>query len=427
MLNGEKLWCTNGTIADILVVMARHESDGKISGFIVEADWSGVTVEHKCTFMGLKGIENGVITFKEVRVPKENLLWERGKGLKLALTTLNTGRLALPASSLGAAKVCLEISRRWAKERQQWGQAIGKHEAIGHKLADMTAEIFAMESVADLAACMADQGYDIRLEAAVAKLYNTEAGWRIADDTFQIRSGRGYETADSLRARGEAAVPVERIFRDSRINLIFEGSSEIMRLFIAREAVDKHLKVAGDLIDPDIPASKKLSKIPGIIGFYVRWYPSQWLGWTRWPKFREFGALAKHMRFVARTSRRLARNIVHGMVRYGGKLQHKQAFLFRVVDIGANLFAMAATISRATKLARQGNPDAGSVADLFCRNARRRVRRLHTDLWHNDDARKYRFAREVLEDRYDWVEKGIIGLNLEPGQTLTPQSTSNLI
>lgn len=426
ILNGEKLWTTNGTIADLFVVMAKHEDD-KISAFIVEADWPGVAVEHRCHFMGLKGIENGVITFQDVRVPKENLLGQRGKGLKLALTTLNTGRLALPASAVGAAKTCLEISRRWAKERVQWGQPIGKHEAIAQKISDMAAQIFAMESVIDLASSMADQDLDIRLEAAVAKLYNTEAEWQIVDDTMQIRSGRGYETADSLRARGEAGIPVERILRDSRINLIFEGSSEIMRLFIAREAVDKHLEVAGELIDPKKSLGDKLSQFPKIAGFYAKWYPTRWIGWSRWPQHQEFGKLSGHLGFVERHARQLARNIFHGMVTYGGKLQHKQAFLFRAVDIGAELFAMAATISRATKLADQGQEDAVQVADLFCRNARRKIEHLAHQLWANDDDEKYRFARAVLADQYTWLEDGGIGLQMETGKTMAPESATDLI
>jgi alkylation response protein AidB-like acyl-CoA dehydrogenase len=416
VLNGEKLWCTNGTIAELLVVMART-GPKRITAFIVDTDWPGVEVVQRLHFMGLKAIENGIIRFTDVKVPVENVLWGEGKGLKLALITLNTGRLTLPASAVAGAKRALEISRRWAAERVQWGAPIGRHDAIAQKLGRMAADIFAMEAVSDLASLLADRGgADIRLEAAMAKMWNTEVGWRIVDDALQIKGGRGYETADSLRSRGERPEAIERMMRDYRINLIFEGSSEIMRLFIAREAVDTHLRVAGDLIDPKAPMGKKISALLRSGAYYASWYPRLYLGWGRVPRYGEFGSLATHVRFVDRSCRRLARTLFHCMVRFGPKLEKRQAVLGRLVEIGAELLAITAACSRAQAIAKRSGAEPGDegasaieLADVFSRHARRRVEERFAAVFDNDDLATYGLAQEVLRGEHGWLESGIVG------------------
>jgi alkylation response protein AidB-like acyl-CoA dehydrogenase len=415
LITGDKLWCTNGTRAELLVVMARTPDrlvDGKarkqITAFIVEANSPGVEVIERLRFMGLKGIENGFMRFTNVRVPRENILWGEGRGLKLALVTLNTGRLALPAGAAGVGKAMLTLARDWAAKRVQWGQPIGKHEAVAQKLARMAANTFAMEAVAELATLLYQRGrYDIRLEAAVAKLYNTESGWRIVDDTLQIRGGRGYETAESLERRGEDPIPIERAMRDFRINLIFEGTSEIMRLFIAREAVDHHFSLAFDIVSPRASRREKLAALSRAVPFYAGWYPSRWVNASALHRYGDFGRLARHIRYAERTTRRLGRAIFHAMVRFGPKLEKRQMVLFRAVDIGAELFAMSAACVRARMLAQRGQAGAVELADVFCREARVRIERLFDDLFARNDPALYRLALRVLSGEYAWLEEGI--------------------
>jgi len=418
ILNGQKLWCTNGLKAEVIVVMAqtppkvvKGKEKKQISAFIVETNTPGVEIAHRCQFMGLRGIGNVLINFKDVFIPKENLLWGEGLGLKLALITLNTGRLTIPAGCAAGGRRMVEIAQDWASERVQWGVPIGKHDAIAAKIAWMTSHTFAMEAIVWLTSGLADRGeVDLRLEAAMAKLFNTETAWTCADHLVQIRGGRGYETAQSLRARGEKGYPVERILRDMRINRIFEGTSEIQHLFIAREAVDPHMKRGYKLLQSDTPAGEKFSAAAKAGAHYAAWYPSKYVGWSRFPKFGEFGKLSGHMGFVERSSRHLARSIFHAMMRYQAKLERKQMVLFRIVDIGTDLFAMAASISYATMLAKKGGAqkNGADLADVFCREARMRIETNFRQLFDNHDEESYRLVSKLLKGEYDWFKGRLV-------------------
>jgi hypothetical protein len=183
-----------------------------------------------------------------------------------------------------------------------------------------------------------------------------------------------------------------------------------MHLFMAREMVDRHLQVAGALADPDRGFAEKLRALPKMAAFYGWWYPSRWLGFSRWPRHAQFGRLAAHLRFVERMARKLSRESFHGMLVHRARLQNKQAFLFRLVDIANELFAMTAAISRAQALGPAGGPEGESATDLahvFCLSARRRIVGLFRDLWSNDDGLRYRTAVDVLEGRHTWLERGI--------------------
>ncbi|AJE81960.1 acyl-CoA dehydrogenase [Streptomyces albus] len=421
LLDGVKLWTTNGVIADLLVVMARVPASeghkGGITAFVVEADSEGITVENRNAFMGLRGLENGVTRFHRVRVPAAHRIGPEGAGLKIALTTLNTGRLSLPAMCAGAGKWALKIAREWSGVREQWGRPVARHEAVSAKLSFLAATTFALEAVLDLSSQMADEDRnDIRIEAALAKLYGSEMACLMADELVQIRGGRGFETAESLAARGERAVPAEQLLRDLRINRIFEGSTEIMHLLIAREAVDAHLSVAGDLIDPEKSLGDKAKAGARAGGFYARWLPKLVAGPGQLPSsYQEFhpsghADLAHHLRYVERASRKLARSTFYAMSRWQGRMETKQGFLGRVVDIGAELFAMSAACVRAELLRSRGEhgKEAYQLADVFCRQSRIRTDELFARLWTNTDDIDGKLVKSLMGGAYTWLEEGVI-------------------
>ena len=418
ILNGEKLWCTNGVKAGVLVVMARTPPkmvNGKerkqITAFIVEVATPGLEITYRCRFMGLRALYNAVVKFTNVRVPRENIISKEGAGLKVALTTLNTGRLTLPAACVGVSKRLLEICRKWAGERVQWGVPIGKHGAIAGKIAEMAGSVFAMEAMTFLTSSLLDRkSGDLRIETAMCKMWATETTWRIADEAMQVRGGRGYETAHSLAGRGEPPIAVERFLRDCRVNTIFEGSSEIMRLFIAREALDPHLKVGGAIFNTQLPMSERAKAVFTSGKFYAGWYPRQWFPGGAGKVANLHSDLEAHTSYGARSSKRLARGLFHAMARYGPKLDREQLLLSRFVGIATELFAISATCSYAQLLINNGKPagEVLQVANYFCRSAKLRIDHYFAGTGRNVDKRGYQLTQDLLTDKHEILRQGIV-------------------
>jgi alkylation response protein AidB-like acyl-CoA dehydrogenase len=418
IMNGEKLWCTNLIKAGVLVVMAKTapkivngRERKQITAFIVDVDSPGLEITYRCHFMGLRALYNGIVKFTNVRVPRENMIAKEGQGLKVALTTLNTGRLTIPAACVGLSKRLLDICRKWAGERIQWGVPIGQHAAIAGKIAEMAGNVFAMEAMTFLTSSLVDRkAGDLRIETAMCKMWATETTWKMADDAMQVRGGRGYETAQSLAGRGEEPIAVERFLRDCRINLIFEGSSEIMRLFIAREALDPHLKVGGAIFNTQLPMSERAKAVFTSGKFYAGWYPRQWLPGDAGKIDNLHETLRGHVNYAARTSKRLARGLFHAMARFGPKLDRQQLLLSRFVGIATELFAISATCSYAQWLLGQGRPsdEVLSLADYFCRSARTRIDSHFAGTRRNVDKPGYQLTQNLLAGKHEALRSGIV-------------------
>ena len=419
LLTGEKLWCSNGTRAGLIIVAAQTPPklvDGKpraqITTFVVEAKAPGVEVVHRSQFMGHRAIYNGVLRFTNVRVPRANVVGGEGRGLKVALTTLNAGRLSIPAASIGVAKRSLQIAREWGAARIQWGMPIGQHAAVAEKIRRIAAHAFAMEAMLVTTARIVDRDKkaDIRLEAAMCKLWATEKAWMCLDEVMQIRGGRGYEPEQSLIARGEKPYPVERLMRDNRVSTVFEGSSEIMRLFIMREALDPHLKIAGIALNSERPWGERITSLLNAAAFYTFWYPRQWLPFGGGAPEDMHPHLAGYLDDVAALSRRMARTLFHQMVIHGVKLEKRQVQLARIADIGADLFAIASACAFAQKLLKDGEPEAKvfMLVDDFQAQAMTRIRQNFAGIADNADEHGYQLAQQVINGEHQWLERGIV-------------------
>ena len=228
VLNGEKLWITNGGLADIVSVFARTPRG--VTAFVVETKWPGYSAGPKEKKMGIRGSMTNAITFKDVRIPKENMIGADGRGFLTAMKTLDAGRLGLGACCVGACKELIELSTRYSKERKQFDAPISHFEAIQFMLAEMYTITYAMESIVYRTAADYDAGKKISTQSAAVKLFCSEGLDKVVDYAVQIHGGMGYSRE----------LPIERIYRDSRINRIFEGTSEIQKLVISHDVLKKN-------------------------------------------------------------------------------------------------------------------------------------------------------------------------------------------
>ncbi|MDC8447968.1 MAG: acyl-CoA dehydrogenase family protein [Nitrospira sp.] len=438
VVNGEKLWCTNGPIARYVTLIARvparrtqqngrttwtpvpngKEADEHVhTAFILDMRTPGVHIRQHCRFEGCRGIENAHMTFTDVHIPAENVIGEVGRGLKYALTILNVGRaVSIPAICLGMAKQAWQPTLDRANQRFTFQKPLGTRQTQRMRVGRMASNLFAMEALAFTAWRMADQPtYDVRIEAALAKLFCSEKTIQFLKDAQIIFGGMGYETAHSKRLRGEPAFGIEQLVRDAEMYRIGEGATDILRPFVAREGLNMHLERAGHVFDERTTDVRRLTELRQLVKFYIPWYRSQWTG-SRLPPHPEFeySRVRSKLRFVEQASRRLARTVFYVMLLHRQALRDDQGRQNRIEMIGEDLLMVAATALYAEAQERTGgHPEVWDLVEENFRDARQRVEQNLRELLRNQDAAVASVGEKALSGRYPSLTCGVIQRNLQ--------------
>ena len=398
-LSGEKIWITNGGIADFYTVFARTDTpEGKITAFIVEAKWPGVSHGPHEDKMGIRASSTTTVAFADVQVPAQNVLGPVGKGFKVAMSILNSGRTGLGGGAVGGMRTLIRLACAQAKERKQFGQPIAEYGLVREKIAQMTMDCFAAESAVWMVAHLIDAGgSDYSVEAAMSKVFASEAVQRASYEALQIAAGNGF-----MRE-----FPYEQITRDTRILSIFEGTNEILRLYIALSGLKgvgvglSELKAAvGDIFNDPIKGFGVLGSYTGRRMREATGYGVDRIAHELSPRLRKVAATyEKYTVELSKSSDALLR-------RYGKKVADQQHAQKRLADIAIDLFVGLCVLSRADSLEKQSHPasaQAVSIAEMFARQARRRMARNVRGLERNEDAAVEQLAGAVLaNDGYMW-------------------------
>ena len=385
VLTGNKLWITNGGFADFFTVFARTgEEDGKshLTAFIVTKDMAGVSVGPHEDKMGLRASSTTTVLLDGVRVPEENVLGPVNKGFKVAMQILNNGRTGLGGGSIGGMKKLIELSTKYANERSTFGQPIKDYGLIKLKVGQMVVNCYATEAVVDMVAMLIDQGYEeYAVEAAISKVYASEALWQATDEALQIAGGNGYM----------CEYPYERMMRDARINRIFEGTNEILRLFIALTAMNDVGSQLKELASTVRGIFDEPIKGFGVLSQYALKHATLATGFPRAksrftlvdPALREPAAVFED------ATRHLAAAVDRILRKHGKNIIGKQLASRRLANIMIDLFVLASVLSRVNSaLAEKGMEGAAREVDIlkvFANQAQRRVKHAFALIDINDD------------------------------------------
>ncbi|BCA53331.1 putative Acyl-CoA dehydrogenase [Nitrospira sp. KM1] len=433
VVNGGKLWCTNGSIARYVTLIARVPAKRERRGghmlwipvpegkgadqsvhtaFVLDMDAPGIRIRQRCQFEGCRGIENAYLTFADVPVPVGDLIGEVGWGLKYALTILNIGRaISIPAICLGMAKQAWQPTLDRANTRLTFQKPLAERQTQRIRLGRMASSLFAMEALASSVWRMADQHtFDIRTEAAIAKMFCSESAIRFLKDAQTLFGGMGYETADSKRMRGEPAFGIEQLVRDAEMYRIGEGATDILRPFVAREALNMHLEHAQKYFEDHMTGLRWVMAVGRLLGIYVPWYMKQWIPkpLPPHPEFRRPKVRHK-LRFVERASRQLARATFYAMVWHREALRDDQGRQNRIENIGEGLFVIAATALAAQAEERRiGQTGVWDLADEVFRDTKVQVKEQISMLISNEDAQVTAVGTNALRGTYPMLSEGII-------------------
>lgn len=391
-LSGEKIWITNGGIAQFYTVFARTDTpEGKITAFIVEAGWPGVSHGPHEDKMGIRASSTTTVAFADVRVPPENVLGPVGKGFKVAMSILNSGRTGLGGGAVGGMKTLIRLASAQAKERKQFDKPIAEYGLVREKIAQMSIDCFAAESAVWMVAHLIDSGCeDYSLEAAMSKVFASDAVQRAAHEALQIAAGNGF-----MRE-----FPYEQIVRDARILSIFEGTNEILRLYVALSGLKDVGTGLGELKSALDDIFNNPIKGFGVLGGYAsrRMREATGVGtdkiaYALEPRLRKAAAIyEKYVAELSRCSDALLR-------RHGKKIADEQHAQKRIGDLAIDLFVGLCTVSRADSLAKAAHPAADEavlIAETFTRQARRRMSRNVRGLDRNEDAAIESLAGAIL-------------------------------
>jgi len=425
VVNGEKLWCTNGAIARYITLIAKvparqvtqhgekvwqpvevgEKPEASVhTAFILDMNSVGVEIKQRCQFAGCRGIANAHMSFCDVRIPKENIIGEVGAGLRYALSILNIGRaVSVPAICLGMAKQAWQPTLDRLNTRITFGESLANRQTQRIRVGKMATNLFVMEALCELVWHMADQkNYDVRMEAAVTKIFCSEQTIQFLNDAQVIFGGMGYETADSKLVRGEPGFELEQLVRDATMYRIGEGATDILRPFVAREALNVHLQKAQDILEQGM----SIKRLSALLRFYVPWYASLW----RRRSLPNHGALQGRrvkgmLGKVESGSRALARVTVYAMLICRQQLQQDQGRQNRIEMVGESLYAMAACTLHAEKL---DTPTGWLLADEYFRTEKVRLKGLLKGMLRNDDRLRESAGKQALDTGFDELNRGVV-------------------